>query len=149
MRPPQRILTPFFLRFVILAFSLASTLSYAGSPNGTQALSCRPGQVWFGLVFVGQTITLPAALTNTGSTEITVSAMNQAGSGFSVSGLSLPLTISPGQSVPFSVSFSPQAGGHVDGTFGFTSTSGLTLSLNVHGRGGTPGLLTVNPSARS
>jgi hypothetical protein len=144
MRFPRRILTP-FLRFVILAFLLASTLSYAGSPNSTQALRCRPGQMWFGLVFVGQTTTVPAVLTNIGSTGVTVSAMSQAGSGFSVSGLSLPLTLSPGQTVPFSVSFSPQAGGHVDATFGFTSASGLTLSLNVHGTGAIPGLLTANP----
>ena len=145
MRFPERTLTPFLLRCVILVFSLASTLSYAGSLNSTRALSCRPGQMWFGSVFVGQTTTVPAVLTNTGSSAITVSAISPAGSGFSVTGLSLPLTLSSGQTVPFSVSFSPQAGGHVDGMFGFSSVSGLILSLNVHGTGATPGLLTVNP----
>jgi X-X-X-Leu-X-X-Gly heptad repeat protein len=52
MRTPLRS-PPFILRFVILTFSLVSTLSYAGSPNppspaSTGVLSCKPGQMWFG-----------------------------------------------------------------------------------------------------
>jgi hypothetical protein len=145
MRFPERTPELFLLRLIILVFSFSSTLSYAGSPNGTQGLVCRPSQMWFGLALVGQTTTIPAALTNTGSTTIKVSSINPAGSGFSISGVNLPLTLSPGQSVPISVSFSPQAGGHVDATFGFTSTSGVTSNLNVHGTGANPGLLSANP----
>jgi len=147
MRFPRRSLTPVLLRFVILVFSLASTLCYAGSPNGTQGLTCMPGQMWFGLVLVGQTTTIPAALTNTGSTAITVSSIIPAGSGFGISGVNLPLTLSPGQSAPISVSFSPQVGGHVDATFGFASASGVILNLNVHGSGGKLGLLTASPAS--
>jgi len=145
MRFPERTLTPFLLRFIILVFSLASTLCYAGSPYGTLGLRCSPDQIWSGVVFVGQSTTIPVALSNTGSTTITVSAVVPGGSGFAISGLNLPLTLSPGQSVPFSVSFSPQARGRVDATFGFTIASGPTLNLNVHGWGAIPGLLTVNP----
>jgi hypothetical protein len=145
MRFPERTLTPFLLRFIILVFSLASTLCYAGSPYGTLGLRCSPDQIWSGVVFVGQSTTIPVALSNTGSTTITVSAVVPGGSGFGISGLNLPLTLSPGQSVPFSVSFSPQARGRVDATFGFTIASGPTLNLNVHGWGAIPGLLTVNP----
>ena len=145
MRFPERTLTTFLLRFIILVFSLASTLCYAGSPYGTLGLRCSPDQIWSGLVIVGQSTTIPVALSNAGSTPITVSAIVPAGSGFGISGLNLPLTLSPGQSVPFSVSFSPQARGRVDATFGFTIASGPTLNLNVHGWGATPGLLTVNP----
>jgi hypothetical protein len=97
------------------------------------------------LVFVGKTTTIPAALINTGSTAITVSSITPAGAGFDIGGVTLPLTLSPGQRVPISVSFSPQARGRVDGTFGFTIASGPTLNLNVHGWGASPGLLTVNP----
>src|ERR1700732_1186933 len=145
MRFPERTLTPFLLRFIILVFSLASTLCYAGSPYGTLGLRCSPDQIWSGVVFVGQSTTIPVALSNTGSTTITVSAVVPGGSGFGISGLNLPLTLSPGQSVPFSVSFSPQARGRVDATFGFTIASGPNLNLNVHGWGAIPGLLTVNP----
>jgi hypothetical protein len=145
MRAPERILTTFLLRFIILNFALASTLCYAGSAYSSQGLSCNPAQIWTRLVFVGQTTTIPAALTNTGSTDVTVSSIIPAGSGFSISGLNLPLTLSPGQTVPFSVSFSPQARGRVDATFGFTSASGQTLNLNVHGWGTTLAQLTVNP----
>jgi hypothetical protein len=151
MRPPERKFAPFVLRLILLALSLVSTLSYAGSTNpqspaGSGMLSCRPGRMWFGLVFVGQTTTIPATLTNMGSNPIIVSTVSPAGSGFTISGLSLPLTLSSGQSVPFSVNFSPQADGHVDGTFGFIDdASSVLLNLNVHGRGATPGLVTVNP----
>jgi hypothetical protein len=145
MRFPERTLTFLLLRFVILVFSLASTLCYAGSPDSTQGLSCKPDQIWAGLVFVGQTITIPTALINRGSTPITVSSIIPAGSGFSISGVNLPLTMPPGQSVPISVNFSPQAAGHVDATFGFTSTSTVTHNLNVHGTGANPGLLSANP----
>jgi hypothetical protein len=103
--------------------------------------------MWFGLVLVGQTTSTPAALTNTSSSAITVSSIIPAGSGFGISGVNLPLTLSPGQSVPISVSFSPQVGGHVDATFGFASASGVILNLNVHGGGANPGVLTASPAS--
>jgi len=143
MRFPERNLNPLLLRFVILVFSFASTLCYARSPQG---LSCRPDQMWFGRVLVGQTTSIPAALTNTSSSAITVSSIIPAGSGFGISGVNLPLTLSPGQSVPISVSFSPQVGGHVDATFGFAGASGVILNLNVHGGGANPGLLVASPA---
>ena len=40
-----------------------------------------------------------------------------------MSGLSLPVTISAGQSVPFTVTFSPSAAGSADGTLTFTSNA--------------------------
>ena len=147
MRFPERAPTPLLLRFCILVFSFASTLCYAGSPNSTQGLSCRPDEIWAGLVFVGKTTTIPATLINTGSTAITVSSITPAGAGFDIGGVTLPLTLSPGQRVPISVSFSPQARGRVDGTFGFTSASGQSLNLRVHGWGATLGQLSVNPAS--
>jgi len=103
--------------------------------------------MWFGRVLVGQTTSIPAALTNTSSSAITVSSIIPAGSGFGISGVNLPLTLSPGQSVPISVSFSPQARGHVDATFGFASASGVIFNLNVHGGGLNPGLLIASPAS--
>jgi hypothetical protein len=40
-------------------------------------------------------------LTNSGGSSVTVSQANVSGSGFSVTGLSLPLTLTPGQSFTF------------------------------------------------
>jgi hypothetical protein len=79
---------------------------------------------------------------------ITVLTMSQSAVGFGLSGLNLPLTLSPGQRVPFIVSFIPQVSGHVDGNFAFTSDAfSGTLSLYVHGTGFTAGNITVSPSA--
>ena len=46
--------------------------------------------------------------------------MTQSAVGFGISGLNLPLTLSPGQKLPLTVSFNPQVSGHVDGSFVFT-----------------------------
>lgn len=52
--------------------------------------------------------------------DITVLTMTQSAVGFGISGLNLPLTLSPGQKLPLTVSFNPQVSGHVDGSFVFT-----------------------------
>jgi Abnormal spindle-like microcephaly-assoc'd, ASPM-SPD-2-Hydin len=147
------------LRFVILAVSLTSTASLA-SPLAARLspaaflyasrgpLSCSPGTMWFRRVAVGESKSEPAFMINTGSTTITVLTMSQSPVGFGLSGLNLPLTLSPGQKAPFIVSFIPQVSGHVDGNFAFTSDAfSGTLSLYVHGTGFTAGNITVSPSA--
>jgi len=74
----------------------------------------------FGNVTVGssqnQTGTLSA-----GSTSVRVSTASWNGSGFSVSGVPFPLTISAGQSALFTVTFAPQLAGATSGTISFFS----------------------------
>jgi len=56
---------------------------------------------------VGATFTQTVGLTNTGTGSLTISAATVTGSGFSISGLTLPLTLTLGQSTTFSVTFAP------------------------------------------
>jgi hypothetical protein len=85
-------------------------------------LAVNPATMTFSSVTVGtsqnQTGTLSA-----GSSPITVSSANWQGTGFSVSGITLPVTIPAGQSVPFTVTFAPQAAGTVSGGISFVSNA--------------------------
>jgi uncharacterized protein RhaS with RHS repeats len=54
---------------------------------------------------------------------VTVTAANSNNSQFSVSGLSLPVTIAAGKSVPFTVTFSPSAAGSASATLTFSSNA--------------------------
>jgi fibronectin type 3 domain-containing protein len=54
---------------------------------------------------------------------VTVTGVTSNNSEFTYGGLTLPLTISAGQSQSFTVTFSPQASGAVSGTFTFASNA--------------------------
>jgi hypothetical protein len=58
-----------------------------------------------------------------GSSSITVSSASWNGTGFSLSGISFPVTIPAGQAVPFTVTFAPQTTGAVNGTVSFLSNA--------------------------
>src|SRR5206468_1141940 len=70
------------------------------------------------------------------------------GSGFSVSGITAPVTLSGGQSATFNVSFLPPAAGAVSGSLTITST-GLnpTLTIPMSGTGIAAGTLGSNPTS--
>jgi hypothetical protein len=155
-----RCLKPFAFQFLVLAMSLTSTMTLAQPLTAARIglwafrsanagpLQCSPANLWFGPVAMGGSKTEPAYLTNTGPTTITVLTMTQSAVGFGVSGLNLPLTLSPGQKLPLSVSFNPQVIGHVDGIFVFTSdASSVTLPLYVHGRGVVAATVSVSPTS--
>jgi len=95
-----------------------------GAPGGgstpTGSLSVAPVSMSFGSVTVGsskdQTGTLSAA-----SAAVTVSTASWNGNGFSMNGISFPVTVAPGQSVPFTITFAPQVTGASSGTISFVS----------------------------
>ena len=120
-------------------------LSGTGVPQGT--LTTNPTSLSFGNVQVGNSSALSETLTNTGGSSLTISAANASGAGFSISGLTLPLTLTAGQSTSFSVLFTPAASGTVSGSVSITSNgSNPNLSIPLTGTGVTQGTLTPNPS---
>jgi hypothetical protein len=70
----------------------------------------------FGNVLVGTSKTEPETLTNTGAAALTITQANISGSGFSIAGLSLPLTLAAGQNANFSVTYSPTSAGVSSGS---------------------------------
>jgi len=103
--------------------------------------------VAFGNVQVGHNKTLPETITNTGGSNATITQDSVSGAGYSVSGLNLPLTLGPGDSSTFSVTFTPQSTGTVDGNVTLTSNaSNPSLIVPLSGTGTPQGQLSVNPT---
>jgi len=88
-------------------------------------------------------------LTNGGNSSLAISQVNVSGAGFSASGLTLPLTLTAGQSTALSVQFAPQAGGGVTDSVSVVSSatnSPATISLSGSGVV-TTFLLSANPTS--
>jgi hypothetical protein len=112
------------------------------------ALLAQPTSVGFGNVQVGTSQTQADTLSNTGGSAITLTQAVVTGSGFSITGLNLPLTLSPGKSATFNIVFNPQAAGGVNGTLTITSDgTGSPLNITLAGTGLAAGNLTANPTS--
>ena len=92
---------------------LAIPLNGIGAAPGQ--LIANPASLSFGSVPAGSSATLMDSFTNTGGANVTISQATVAGTGFSVSGLSLPMVLFPGASVTFTAEFAPQGVGQRNG----------------------------------
>jgi hypothetical protein len=111
-------------------------------------LTFRPSQLRFGKVAVGHANTLVATITNTGKASTTISQVSATGTGFSVSGLNLPLVLSGGQSITFSASFAPEARGVTRGSISVMSNAvDPNVAMTLIGTGTDADELTVTPPA--
>ena len=99
---------------------LVIPLSGSGLASGQLGIS--PATMTFSGVTMGAQQNQQGTLT-AGSSSITVSSASWNGSGFSLSGITFPVTISAGQNVPFTVTFAPQTAGTVMGTVSFVSNA--------------------------
>ncbi len=100
-------------------------------------LNVAPSSLSFGNVTVGSASSLSSSVSASGG-SVTLSAVNTTNSQFYLNGLTLPVTLAAGQSVPFTVTFSPQGSGTMTGTFGFVSTSTTATSEVLSGTGVMP-----------
>ena len=119
----------------VFAVSVVNSTGAGAQPQ----ISLAPASVSFGNVTLASANTQTIKLTNSGTTSLTVSQDPVSGSGFSSSGLSLPLTLSPGQSTNFSVAFAPSAVGSVSGSVSIVSNAANSpTSLALSGTGVAP-----------
>src|SRR3989454_134962 len=121
----------------LVSNALHSPTTIALSGTGVQPLqpqlSVIPPSASFGNVGVGNRNTYAFTLTNSGSASVTVSQAHVSGSGLSVGGLSLPLTLTPGQKTTFSVVFAPASRGNITGSVSLVSNamnSPTTIALS-------------------
>jgi len=119
-------------------------LPLAGAGGRFQAAKASPSSLSFGNVGVGATVTAPVVLTNERSSMETLTAFRTFGNAFSVSGLALPVTLSPKQSVTINISFSPQAAGIAAGSL---LVEGASLNIPLTGTGTTIGQLSLSPTS--
>ena len=128
--------------------SLAVALSGTGTTPGT--LGASQSSLSFGSVQVSKSSAASETITNTGASSVTITQVNVTGAGFSVPGLSLPVTLTAGQSLTFSGIFAPQNTGAVTGSISVISNaSNATLTISLSGTGTAAGLLTVSPATLS
>jgi Abnormal spindle-like microcephaly-assoc'd, ASPM-SPD-2-Hydin len=113
-------------------------------------LTAGPASVSFGNVQMGTSQAQSDTLSNTGVTNLTISQAAVTGPGFSTTGLSLPLTLLPGQSTAFSVVFAPQSAGSASGTLVLTNNgSSSTLSIALSATAVAAGSLSTAPTSFS
>jgi hypothetical protein len=123
-------------------------VTLSGGSQTAGALTPSPSGLNFGSVQVGSNQALPETLTNSGGSTVTVSQVNPTGTGFSVSGLNLPLILAAGQSQGFNVTFTPASAGSASGNLAVISdASNSPLNVALSGNGLAPGALTPNPSS--
>ena len=114
----------------------------------TTQLTITPDPLKFARVSVKHTRTLQVTMSNPGPTSVTVATITNNAPGFSVSNLTLPLTLSAGESVTFSVTFAPTVVGFVKRSITFQNNpSHNLLTLTVRGEGVLPWSLHANPSS--
>lgn len=154
MRLPQIARPSYFPYWFTLIVAVAVTALWplsAGAATTSKhrsALSATPTSLAFGNVQVGSSVTLTETLTNNGSENLTIYSDKTTGSAFTLSGVTLPLTIPPGQRYTFTVTFSPVSSGSTSGTASFSSKYWRnTLSVPLTGTGATAGQLTVSPAS--
>jgi len=102
----------------------------------------------FGNVQVGLNQSQTETLKNTGNQNLIISKATFSGSGFSATGLTLPLTLVPNQSSTFAVVFAPTTAGAANSTLSITeSGSSTTVDVALSGTGVMPATLTATPAS--
>ena len=126
------------------------TIPLAGTGLAVGALGSNPSSLSFGNIILGSNQTLSETVTNTGGSSVTISQATITGTGFTLSGITTPLTLTAGQGATFSVKFAPTSAASVSGNVTFTSTaSNPTLTIPVTGTGVTQATLGANPASLS
>ena len=104
--------------------SVNVALSGSGTtPVGT--LSVTPSSLSFGNVNVDSTSSQGGNLTASGG-SVVLSSASSSNSVFTLGGLTLPITIASGQSLPFTVTFAPTSAGVASANLSFVTASGTT-----------------------
>jgi hypothetical protein len=114
---------------------LVVSLSGSGTAQ-VRTLSANPISLSFGSLALNTSATHSVSLTNTGNFAVTISQLNITGTGFSKSGISLPLTLAAGQSTSFNAIFDPATASSLNGSATVVSSatnSPLTIALSGSG----------------
>jgi Abnormal spindle-like microcephaly-assoc'd, ASPM-SPD-2-Hydin len=117
------------------------------APPQRSALRANPSSLTFGNVQVGNSAKLPMVLTNTGASSITISEGRIPSAGFSLVGLSTPLTLEAGQSFTFSIEFAPETASTVSGDLTFVDHKSEAAAIMLRGTGTAAGHLGDAPAA--
>jgi Abnormal spindle-like microcephaly-assoc'd, ASPM-SPD-2-Hydin/Protein of unknown function (DUF1573) len=130
------------------ASNSSATLSLTGTGVASGQFALSPASENFGSVTVGSNQSVSETVTNTGGSSLTISQVGTSGTGFTVSGITAPVTLTAGQSATFSVTFTPQSAANASGSVTITSNApSPTLTIPLSGTGVAPGAPGANPSS--
>jgi hypothetical protein len=87
------------------------------------SLSANPSALNFGSLVTGTSASQTITLSNTGSAAVTISQAGISGTGYTMSGSALPMTLAAGASTSLSVKFAPTAAGSDSGSVTVTSNT--------------------------
>lgn len=107
------------------------------STTSTPTLTVNASSIAFGSVVLNTPSTQSLTLSSTGAANVVVSSVSVSGAGFTVSGATFPLTLTPGQSATLSLQFQPTAAGAASGklVIASNSTTNATATIALSGTG--------------
>ena len=108
----------------------------AATAHGQGRLTFSPTAANFGNVNLGSTTAIHVTITNTGSTSLPITQESLHANEYTVSGITLPMSIAAGASVVMTVKFTPTQAGAVSGyiVIGYGSTDAL-VNYDLSGTG--------------
>ncbi len=112
-------------------------IALSGTGTAPGQLGVQPASLSFGDVVVGASSTLSSSLSATGA-AVTVSSATSTSPEFTITGLSLPAVLPAGQSLPYSVTFTPQTSGTATATLTFVSNASNAPTHQTASGNGTP-----------
>ena len=110
------------LSVVVAGATAPATVSLTGAGLGPSQLAVSPSPLDFGSLAVGSSASKTGTLT-AGSSSITVSSASLSGQGYSLSGITFPLTLAAGKSASYNVTFTPSSAASFPGSISFVSNA--------------------------
>ena len=114
--------------------SISIPLAGDGLSTPTAQLTVSPASMTFGSVALGSSASRTGTLTAANS-SVTISTVDESGSGYDLTRITFPLTLAAGNSVSFTVTFTPQTVGGSPGSLAFVSSVSDDPSTTLTGTG--------------
>jgi hypothetical protein len=138
---------------MLVVVVVAGLLGCQGVSTGKSSQITDPGQITpaltsigFGNVQIGTSQTKTDIVANTGGSSITITQATVTGTGFSISGWTLPLTLGVGQRASVSIIFTPQSAGSASGNIAVSTDNG-TANITLSATAVAAGDLTTSPTS--
>jgi hypothetical protein len=120
-------------------------VSLSGTSTALGQLTLAPTALNFGNTTVGTTVSQTSSLSASGS-SVTVSSATLSSAEFSLTGITLPVTIPAGQSMPVTLTFAPQTSGTASAVLSLASNAANTPTQALSGVGMAPAPQSVSLS---
>ncbi len=105
----------------------------------TPTLTLSAASVAFGDVDLNTPATQSVSITSSGTAPVTVTAATLSGTGFSASGVSFPVTLTPGQTSTLNLQFDPKTAGAASGAVTLASNCSMgAMAVSLSGTGMAP-----------